>query len=212
MKLERAVIRTEVRAAGGEGEGQRVIGLGVVYNKWEELWPGYRERILPGAVKFAPEVKSYFNHDPNQVLSTTESDPPLEIRETNEGIEYNSPIFPTSYGRDLAVNLERQNVKGSPFTFMVPPGGDKRWQDQDGGFHREISVLIRDEIGTVTDPAVVSTTASVRSAREAQIEDWRGVQREQQRSESDSKPELDEKDMAAVAGRVVRHGELKATL
>lgn len=210
MTLERAVIRTEVRSAGGEGEEQRVIGLGVVYNKWEELWPGYRERILPGAVKFAPEVKAYFNHDPNQVLSTTESDPPLKVRETDEGIEYDSPIPPTSYGRDLAVNLERRNVKGSSFTFMVPPGGDKRWEGKDGVFHREISELILYEIGPVTDPAFVSTTASVRSAREAQIEEW--LKSQQQESEPTPETALDEKDLAADAWRLVRHGELKATL
>lgn len=204
-KMERSVIRTEVRSAG-EGDEQRVVGLGVVYGRWEELWPGYRERILPGAVEFAPEVKSYFNHDPNMVLSTTESDPPLILRETEHGIEFESPIPPTSYGRDLVVNLERRNVKGASFTFVVPRGGDKRWEDEQGVFHREINRLIMYEVGPVTDPAFVSTTASIRSSREAYLEEWL-------RQTEDPSDEVSERiDMADESRRLIRHGELKATI
>lgn len=204
-RMERSVIRTEVRSAG-EGDEQRVVGLGVVYDRWEELWPGYRERILPGAVEFASEVKSYFNHDPNMVLSTTESNPPLIVRETERGIEFESPIPPTSYGRDLAVNLERRNVKGASFTFVVPRGGDKRWEDEQGVFHREINRLIMYEVGPVTDPAFVSTTASVRSSREAYLEEWR-------RQTEDPSDEVSESiDMADESRRLIRHGELKATI
>lgn len=204
LQLERAIIRTEVRSAG-EGDDVRAVGLGVVYDRWEELWPGYRERILPGAVKLADNVKSYFNHDPNMVLSTTESDPPLKVRETDDGFEYDSPIPPTSYGRDLAVNLERRNVKGSSFTFSVPRGGDKVWEDEDGVFHREISELILYEIGPVTDPAFVSTTADVRSSREAQVAEWRDKVK-------DAPPAPGAKDSAAEARRLVRHGELKTSI
>ena len=119
MKLERAVITTEVRSAG-EGQEQRVVGLGVVYDRWEELWPGYREKISRGAVEFAPVVKSYFNHDPNMVLATTESTPPLTVRETERGIEYEAPIPPTSYGRDLTVNLERGEREGFKLHVCCP--------------------------------------------------------------------------------------------
>ncbi|OUM93232.1 MAG: hypothetical protein BAA04_10050 [Firmicutes bacterium ZCTH02-B6] len=203
MKLERAVIRAEVRAAG-EGEGLRVVGLGVVYDKWEELWPGYRERILRGAVKLAPEVKSYFNHDPNMVLSTTASDPPLVVRETDQGYEYDSPIPPTSYGRDLIVNLQRRNVKGSSFTFIVPQGGDRWWEDENGVVHREIRELILYEIGPVTDPAFVSTTAAIRSSREALLQEGRAALVEPEKPLRIPDPE--------DVRRLVRHGELRATL
>lgn len=204
-RMERSIIRTEVRSAG-EGDERRVVGLGVVYDRWEELWPGYRERIRPGAVEFASEVKSYFNHDPNMVLSTTESDPPLIVRETERGIEFESPIPPTSYGRDLAVNLERRNVKGASFTFVVPQGGDKRWEDEQGVFHREINRLIMYEVGPVTDPAFVSTTASVRSSREAYLEEWRRQMEESSDEVSESSDAADE------TRRLIRHGELKATI
>lgn len=203
MKLERAVIRTEVRAAGDPDE-LRVAGLGVVYDTWEEIWPGYRERILRGAVELAPEIKSYFNHDPNMVLSTTASNPPLVLRETDEGYEYDSPIPPTSYGRDLIVNLERRNVKGSSFTFVVPRGGDSWWEDDNGVVHREIRRLILYEIGPVTDPAFVSTTAAIRSSREALLQERRAALVEPEKPLRIPDPE--------DVRRLVRHGELRATL
>jgi len=169
----RAVTST-ARASGTE-ENRTVTGLGVIYDEWVELWPGYRERIKRGAVDLAPVVKSYFNHDPSKVLSTTESTPALKVNDVERGMQYVSPIPPTSYGNDLAVNLERGNVKGSSFAFDVPRGGDRWWEDDDGVVHREIKQLTLYEIGPVTDPAYITTTADLRSA-EAVVEEWRRQQ------------------------------------
>lgn len=167
MNQEIRAITTEIRAVGDDSESRKVSGLGIVYDKWVELWPGFREKILKGAAKKVDVVKSYFNHDPNNVLSTEESDPPLVLRETEKGIEYESPIPPTTYGKDLEINLTRKNVKGSSFAFSIPKGGDKWWEDDNGVVHREIRKLVYSEIGPVTDPAYVQTSAAVRSARDA---------------------------------------------
>ncbi len=164
MKPEIRALQSEARAAG-EGEDKRVAGLGVIYDQWAELWPGYKERILRGAVELAPGVKSYFNHDPDMVLATQDSDPPLELKDTDKGLEYDAPIPPTSYGRDLVVNLERRNVKGSSFSFSVPRNGDRVWEDEAGIFHREIKKLTLFEIGPVTDPAFIKTNAELRASQ-----------------------------------------------
>lgn len=209
-RLERSVISTEIRSAG-EGDDARVAGLGIIYDEWAELWPKYKERILRGAAKPAKDaVKSFFNHDPSQVLSTTDSNPPLVIRQTERGIEYDSPIPPTSYGKDLIANLERRNVKGSSFTFSVPKGGDRIWEDNDGVMHREISELIYYEIGPVTDPAYVATTADMRSTRSARLDEWRSNQSREDEPTPEPKPE--NTDRSEDVARLLRHGELKATL
>lgn len=160
MKEVRA-ITAEIRKKHKDDDDKRseVRGVGIVYDQYTEIFPGFRERIQAGAVEFEPVVKSYFNHDPNQVLSTTESNPALALRNTDEGLEYISPIPDTSYGRDLEVNLNNGNVKGSSFTFVVPAGGDRMFEDDDGVIHRDISRLVMREIGPVTDPAYVQTTA-----------------------------------------------------
>lgn len=213
MRLERMFINTEVRSAG-EAENPRAVGLGIVYDQWTDIMPGYRERILQGAAKPAPGViKSFFNHDPSQVLSTTASTPPLVLRETPRGIEYESPIPPTSYGKDLVTNLERKNVQGSSFSFSVPKGGDRYWEDENGVLHREITELVYYEIGPVTDPAYAMTTASIRSAREELVSNWRASQKSQEEPELKKPEEPKEPEAGASdAQRFIRHGELKATL
>ncbi len=176
--MEKRAFVAEIREAG-EGEDKKVAGLGIVYDQWTELWPGYKERIQKGAVKRAPMVKSYFNHDPSKILSTLDSSPALKLNDTDKGLEYISPIPPTSYGKDLEVNLERGNVKGSSFAFDIPKDGDKRWEEK-GVYFRDISKLILYEVGPVTDPAYIQTTASVeRSAREA-LEEWKREQKPQE--------------------------------
>ena len=164
MKKEIRYMPAEIRSDGEDTE-KKVSGLGIIYDQWEELWPGYKERILKGAVKRDKVVKSFFNHEPSQVLSTTKSKPSLELNDTDKGLEYVSPIPPTSYGKDLEINLERNNVEGSSFAFSVPDDGSKRWEE-DGVFYREIKKLTLYEIGPVTDPAYLKTSANLRTAED----------------------------------------------
>ena len=173
MKEVRALF-AEARAAG-DGDDKNVAGVGIIYDTWTEIWPGYRERINKGAVRLADTVKSYFNHDPSKVLSTSDSSPALSLDDQDDGLAYTSPIPPTSYGNDLRVNLERGNVRGSSFAFDIPKGGDKMWEDDNGIIHREIRQLNLYEVGPVTDPAFIQTSASLRSTEKV-IEEWKSNQ------------------------------------
>lgn len=169
--LEFRTVTAEIRQKDKEeGEPRGVAGLGLVYDRETELWPGYKETIQKDAFKESLEkerdrpIKSYFNHNPNFVLATTESDPPLTAKNTDEGVFYNAEIPDTSYGRDLEENLKRKNVQGSSFAFAVDE--DKTWEDDDGVFHREIIKGEIYELGPVTDPAYIEAPASLRSAGE----------------------------------------------
>ena len=164
MSKEIRYMPTEIRSDGDDAE-KKVAGVGIVYDQWEELWPGYKERIIKGAVKRDKVVKSFFNHEPSHVLSTTKSKPALELNDTDKGLEYVSPIPPTSYGKDLEINLARNNVEGSSFAFSVPSDGSKRWEE-DGVYYREIKKLTLYEIGPVTDPAYIKTSANLKTAED----------------------------------------------
>ncbi len=164
MEKELRFMPLEIRS-DGDDEEKKAVGLGIIYDEWTELFPGFKERILRGAVKNDKTVKSFFNHDPSMVLSTTRSKPALELNDTEKGLEYASPIPPTSYGKDLIVNLERGNVKGSSFAFSVPKDGAKTWEDE-GVYYREIKKLHLFEIGPVVDPAYLQTSALLRSVEE----------------------------------------------
>lgn len=169
--LEFRTVEVKIRQDNKEdGAPRGVAGLGLVYNRETELWPGYRETIRKDAFKESLErdrdrpVKSYFNHNPNFVLATTESNPPLTVMNTDEGVFYNAEIPDTSYGRDLVENLKRKNVQGSSFAFAVDK--DRTWEDEEGVFHREIIKGEIYELGPVTDPAYIQAPASLRSAGE----------------------------------------------
>lgn len=153
----------------GEGKERYAEGMGVVYNRETKIFDWLREIIRPGAfdefLRENPEVKSFFNHSPNQVLSTTQSNPALEISDTDEGLRYRSPIPPTTYGNDLAVNLERGNVRGSSFAFRVVEDVITENREDDT-ILREITKAEIYEVGPVTNPAYVDTTADVRSSED----------------------------------------------
>lgn len=172
MSVEKREARTleieeiEFRAEGENSEQRFVEGLGVVYDKEIEIWPGYREKIRKGAFKDAlssgNEIKSFFNHDRNQVLATTKSKPMLEITDTEQGLRFKAPIPPTTYGKDLEVNLKRKNVRGASFEFSVDDEGDIVTRDEHGVYHREIVKATIYEIGPVTNPAYPQTKVGLR--------------------------------------------------
>jgi len=166
-KREIVVDNIELRSEG-EGEQRFVEGLGIVYDKEVELWDGYFEKIHPEAftrcLKSGEEIKSYFNHDPDFVLSTTRSKPALELYNTTEGLRFRSPIPPTSYGNDLIINLERKNVRGASFSFFVED--DVITVDEKGRYHRHIIKGEIFEVGPVTNPAYSSAKVGVRSKEE----------------------------------------------
>lgn len=161
----------EIESRTDAEHAQRYVnGIGIVYDKEVELWPGYREKIRKGAfdedLKNSKEIKSFYNHDASMVLSTTRSTPALQLIDSEKDLRYKSPIPPTSYGNDLAVNLERKNVRGSSFSFSIAKDGDILTRDEKGVYHREVVKANLYEIGPVTNPAYGSTTAQLRSTEE----------------------------------------------
>ena len=175
-KPEKRFIEVDEMELRSEGEDKQsyVVGLGIVYDKEVEIWPGFREKIRKGAfdksLRSRDEIKSFFNHNAGQVLATTRSDPPLYLEDTEKGLRFKAPIPPTSYGNDLSVNLQRKNVRGSSFQFSVDDDGEILVIDEKGVIHREIISGTLYEIGPVTNRASTSTTASMRSAEEAFVE------------------------------------------
>jgi HK97 family phage prohead protease len=163
----------EIRSTHVEGgtEQKFVSGIGIVYNREVEIWPGYMEKIRNGALRTSvdsgKEIKSFFNHNPSSVLSTTRSNPPLVIEDTDKGLRFESPIPPTTYGNDLEVNLQRKNVRGASFSFEVKENGDILTRDENGIYHREIIDAELYEVGPVTNPAYPSTNVGLRSQEEA---------------------------------------------
>jgi HK97 family phage prohead protease len=151
-----------------ENEQRLVEGVAIVYDREVEIWPGFFERIRPGAfeksVRNGDEIKSYYNHNPSMVLATTKSKPALLIDDQVDALRFKAPIPPTTYGNDLKVNLERKNVRGASFSFTVAKDGDILTRDEKGKIHREITKGALYEVGPVTNPAYAQTKVGLRDA------------------------------------------------
>ena len=144
-----------------------VEGMGIVYNSRTEIFPGFFETIMPGSFSESLSnyrtVKSFINHKPGEVLSTIRSEPPLEILDGDNYLEFSSPIPPTTYGNDLIINLERGNIKGASFSFSITENGDFYKKLPDGSIHRTITEAEIYEVGPVTNPAYEQTEVNLRN-------------------------------------------------
>ena len=144
-----------------------VDGIGIVYNSKTEIFPGITESIEPGAFSESLSsfrtIKSFINHNPTKILSTTRSEPALEILDSEDFLEFSAPIPPTTYGQDLVVNLKRGNIKGASFSFSISENGDRYKKMPDGTLHRTIVAAEIYEVGPVTNPAYEQTDVGLRS-------------------------------------------------
>lgn len=139
-------------------------GYAAVFNSPSEPLP-FIETIAPGAFKRSlnsgREVRMFINHNSDQVLASTRSGT-LTLAEDERGLYVEAELPPTTYGRDLAVLMQRGDVHSMSFGFSVPNGGDS-WSDD--GSSRELREVILHEVSVVTGfPAYPATTgANVRS-------------------------------------------------
>jgi len=149
-----------------------VDGLGIVYDRTVELWPGYKECIdkdvFTECLSKNPEIKSMVNHDVNQLLSTTLSDPPLVINNTSSGLFFSAPIPNTQAGRDLIELLKNNSIRGASFAFTVDD--DDVSIDADGCYVRHIKRGQLLEVGPVVCPAYEMTQIGLRSRDEIMAE------------------------------------------
>jgi HK97 family phage prohead protease len=171
MKTERRTLATDQAAvrASSSADGKRTIeGYAAVFYDGTpgteyELWEGAKERILPGAFSKAvksDDVRALFNHDPNHLLGRTTAGT-LRLTEDSRGLGYSIDPPDTQAGRDTLVSLDRGDLSGSSFSFVVT---DENWRKEDGIRIREIRGAKLFDVGPVTFPAYAGTAALARSA------------------------------------------------
>lgn len=155
----------------------RIVGYGsVFYDGTErtefELWEGMRERIMPGAfdraLRDGDDVRGLFNHDTNHVLGRTKSGT-MRLLADRRGLRYEITPPDTQSARDLVTLIQRGDVTGSSFSFMV--SGENFVTEKRGGASVKIREITNIEplydVGPVTFPAYEATEASVRELRDA---------------------------------------------
>ncbi|MGA0583250.1 MAG: HK97 family phage prohead protease [Castellaniella sp.] len=161
----------EIRATGGlRAAGGRLAGYAAVFGSEAEL-PGFREIIRPGAfartLAAGGNIRALYHHADQQLLATTKAGT-LQLREDAHGLAFDLALPDTSYGRDLAVLVERGDVSGCSFGFRVADGGDRWAERSEGQWLRELIDVDLLEITVTADPAYVDTTVALRCRDHAQ--------------------------------------------
>ena len=121
----------------------------------------FRERILPGSVQFAPDVRADFNHDSNYILGRLKNNT-LSLSMDSDGVRMACNPPDTQWARDLAAQIERGDIDQGSFSFRVLDGGES-WAQEDGVLVRTLSKILVSRVSVVADPAYTSTSIQVRS-------------------------------------------------
>jgi len=170
-EIESAVplLTVEMRCEEGDScEREYVVGYAAKFGVLSLDLGDFVERLDPGAFgivserrgrKKALETRALWNHDPNFPLARYPGT--LKLSVDDVGLRYEFPVPDTTYGRDLAANIQAGIVRGSSFSFTVPSGGDS-WAVEDGRSVRTIqrvdSLL---DVSPTTFPAYPDTDVKV---------------------------------------------------
>lgn len=158
------------------GSMPTMVGHFTRFDEWTEIdsyWEGrFLERIAKGAAKKTikergDKIRSLFQHGRDPQIGSKPLGVFDVLREDDEGVYYEVPLFDTSYNRDLIPGLE-SGAYGASFRFRSVV---EEWNDEpgasehnpDGIPERTIKELQLFEGGPVTFPAYDSATAGIRS-------------------------------------------------
>jgi HK97 family phage prohead protease len=180
LKIER-----RCEQEGGEEEAW-LVGYAARFGATSLKMDDFYERIAPEAFgivterrgrKSPLETRALFNHDPNHLLGRYPST--LRMKVDEHGLRYEIKM-PASQ-RGLVESIERGDIRGSSFSFIISPGGEE-WTVEEGRSIRTVkSIASLIDVGPVTFPAYPDASVAVarrsydefirgRSARSAEIE------------------------------------------
>ena len=132
----------------------------------DDPW-GFYEEVMQGAFDNALrsddlDCVCLYNHDISLMLGRTKSGT-LTLSSDKTGLRAVNDLPATTVGRDLAILVERGDVTGMSFSFLVNPGGERWSVLPDGGELRQLFDLGLYDVSPCVMPAYGDTTASVRS-------------------------------------------------
>jgi len=137
---------------------------GTEYELWSDPSMRAVERVARGAfsraIQDGDDVRGLFNHDPSLLLGRTSAGT-MQIEEDERGLRYRIDMPDTQTGRDVSELIDRGDVSGSSFGFVVEQESWMESDDQDGRRTavRTIESVRLLDAGPVTYPAYAGTSA-----------------------------------------------------
>lgn len=146
-----------------------VEGYAIVFNSPSENM-GFTETIAPSAVTEdvinRSDVFALFNHDTNKVLARCKyGKGSLSLVLDDRGLKYSFTVPKTELGNELLEHLERGEIDGSSFAFIVSSDeGSEVWENINGTTHRTINKIeCLVDVSPVWTPAYSATSVSARA-------------------------------------------------
>ena len=147
-----------------------LTGYAALFNRETELFPGFRERIAPGAfarsLKENADVRALVDHDSSRILGRTKAGT-LDLTENRKGLKVVITPPETQVGQDVVTNIRAGNLDQMSFGFRAKK--DSFEQSKDGlTVTRTLKDVDLIDVSIVTFPAYSDTSVAVRS-----METWK---------------------------------------
>lgn len=170
MKLEAETRSTlapvERRAAADK---VTVAGYAAVFGQVVDIGGHFREVLERGAFTETlktTDARAYFGHDRARLLGRMSSGT-LRLSEDAKGLAVEIDLPDTSDGRDVRALIERGDITGMSFGFIVTR---QEWDETGDIPSRTIKAVELLEVSVVSDPAYDGTSIALRSLDEARKE------------------------------------------
>lgn len=155
----------ELRVAGSKS-APRLVGHAAVWDAPSDDLGGFTEIVRKGA--FTRTLKgnaldplALVHHRPELVLGRRSAGT-LKLTEDDKGLAFEIDLPDTTTARDLAVSVERGDIKGASFAFTVAAAGDK-WTMTGERALRELVDIDLYEITITATPAYPDTEVAKRA-------------------------------------------------
>lgn len=148
-------------------EGRKLVGYAATFGVRTTV-ADFTEVVSKGAFKASldsrQDVVALVDHDRGRLLARTRSGT-LRLSEDDIGLRFEIDLPDTQLGRDTLALVERGDIGGASFAFLVPKGGDS-WQ----GRERTINNVKLVDVSIVSAfPAYPQTSVAARSKAEPKV-------------------------------------------
>lgn len=162
-------MQREIRASAQplNVSGKTIGGYAAVFNSPTDIGGEWQEVIAPGAftetLRSGQDVLALYSHELERLLGRRSAGT-LRLSEDDKGLAVEIDLPDTTDGRDVGVLIERGDLKGMSFGFMVTK---QEWDETVSPPRRTIFAVDLREVTVTANPAYEDTEVGMRSLQEA---------------------------------------------